>query len=520
MAEKIGWYVHYKAFNYRKLGTAPPVSFKDKEKGSKSLTKAIAQKQIRHITNNFSGSKKKKTNLDQLATLLNSIIYPNENKDNTINNIKLLELLQERVIKIFEQSYPQFGISFKGGLTVYAKNKATNTTSIYATTLKKYSAEIQNIIMNTKKDDDRYLKLLDIKGKVDKTIQDLGNKKELKLNNSNRNLIDDINFAMNIDHLPYQKAIGAALEILLSVVSDWTSQRSIEEIQNILLGPNGILLDFTKEISKHKEYSSKARVDLTNFAKDITNLNFEGIEDKFGFASRAKENNKGWAGNIDINGHYYLEYDKESPDKMDVKLVANDEEMGITAKNLKMEDANQSVHLLSGTSLLGLIATDMPDFTNHWLNLVYANQTKENGDKGNINNSLLQRAHRVMKFSIFAKALTGFGTSNDSQVGDIMVFNDRTNRQVYVKDTHSIITALAKHARNDSNNKDDNNTDTKYMSIVNYPGEKNREDNKYINRSSGDPSPNKFLAKARIANLLVSIHEKKISVSTKKQHLF
>ena len=42
MAEKIGWYVHYKAFNYKEMGTAPPVSFKDKEKGSKSLTKAIA----------------------------------------------------------------------------------------------------------------------------------------------------------------------------------------------------------------------------------------------------------------------------------------------------------------------------------------------------------------------------------------------------------------------------------------------------------------------------------------------
>lgn len=520
MAEKIGWYVHYKAFNYRELGTMPPVSMGGKGSNYNKRNQVFGH-QIRHIMGKFSGEKKDNNKLKQLETLLQDLLYPNNASKNIDQEI--LKALRTKVKKIFEDKYTQFEVNFNNGLQVYAKDKrfslAYNTTEIGIKKLENYVNAIEEILKHPKTTDKNKDTLLQIQSNIIKEIQNVKNQNKdvLKLNESNKNIIEDINIAMKLSHLPYNEAIGSAFEIFLQVVAEWTRERTIEEIYGILIGENenGLLPQFSKGL-KHKSYDSKKIINLDNFDKDIVTLNPKGITELVGLAGRIDSKSSDLSGNIQIAGtdDYFLQYKKSTKDKLDVDMMIGDQMFKISAKNYKLaEDGSQYIHLLSGSPLLTLIASDQPAFVNHWLNIAYSNENIKN-DEGPtaIDKNDLTKAHNIMKFSIFAKALTGLGTSAFGQNSDVIIINARSEKKVYVKDTHSIITALGKQVGS--------STDTRFQwSFSNYPNNRTDLKNEYVKTSANDDSPNQFLAKVRIANLLADMHSKKISVSIKKDKL-
>ena len=104
---------------------------------------------------------------------------------------------------------------------MYAKDKrfslAYNTTEIGIKKLENYVNAIEEILKHPKTTDKNKDTLLQIQSNIIKEIQKVKNQNKdvLKLNESNKNIIEDINIAMKLSHLPYNEAIGSAFEIFL-----------------------------------------------------------------------------------------------------------------------------------------------------------------------------------------------------------------------------------------------------------------------------------------------------------------
>jgi hypothetical protein len=80
-----------------------------------------------------------------------------------------------------------------------------------------------------------------------------------------------------------------------------------------------------------------------------------------GLAGRIDSKSSDLSGNIQIAGtdDYFLQYKKSTKDKLDVDMMIGDQMFKISAKNYKLaEDGSQYIHLLSGSPLLTLIASD------------------------------------------------------------------------------------------------------------------------------------------------------------------
>jgi hypothetical protein len=140
------------------------------------------------------------------------------------------------------------------------------------------------------------------------------------------------------------------------------------------------------------------------------------------------------------------------------------------------------------------------DFINHYLNITSSTP--------GLPGSTLIMAHQAMKLNILLKSLTGLGTSQNENLADILVINDRKSRHIYIRSIGDLVLKISENL-----NKID-----EYMKITGLGknGTLNIK-NDYV----GDINvPNEKNAKIRITKLLAQLHNTKINVSIKKSAIY
>ena len=131
----IGDYIHYKKANYRKFGTY-------KNDGSNyGEAMRLFQDQRDDIRRRLLINTSQ--DLQGLENFLNGMMYGSDNASDA--DIKAMKELQRRVYDVFSERYPNFGINFQKGMSVFYKGdaKTTQTEGVFMKTLEKYLQTIK-----------------------------------------------------------------------------------------------------------------------------------------------------------------------------------------------------------------------------------------------------------------------------------------------------------------------------------------------------------------------------------------
>lgn len=168
-------------------------------------------------------------------------------------------------------------------------------------------------------------------------------------------------------------------------------------------------------------------------------------------------------------------------DKVDVELTFNEKSVGVSAKNINLQ-SGFDIHLLSGASMLSLLANIGTDYTNHYLNVVATNGNYMLG-------SLINLAHESFKVSALLLAFEGY--RNGAAKANVFIVNDNTTGRVRVYNIADLILAAT-------------STINSYAVTANGgPIESIQLKNEW--NEEGYPG--------RITELLASVHAQKISVT-------
>ena len=168
-------------------------------------------------------------------------------------------------------------------------------------------------------------------------------------------------------------------------------------------------------------------------------------------------------------------------DKVDIELTFNEKSVGVSAKNVNLQ-SGFDIHLLSGASMLSLLASIGSDYANHYLNVVATN--------GNyMLSSLINLAHESFKVSALLLAFEGY--RNGAAKANVFIVNDNTTGKVRVYNIADLILAAT-------------STINSYAVTANGgPIESIQLKNEW--NEEGYPG--------RITELLASVHAQKISVT-------
>lgn len=459
----IGDYIHYKKSNYRKFGTYR------NENSNYSEAMDIYQKQRNSLKARIPSTQNKE--LEELENFLNGMMYGKEK--NPQADIKAMKELQDRLLTVFQEKYNNFGINFTKGLGVYYDPKliSNRKEEIDISVLENYLQRIINLANTNNK-----AKSFDI-NKINQTIQELENyinthqnEKKVSLTNATaQNLIANINEVLKMQSVPMALAIGDAFEYWLALASQYAGAKAIEEADKVV-----------NDLVKGTTGRSNPIISLSNFSDEFVSM--DDLINSGVFSPNWKP----------INNSTAFKFDKPTQDKLDVVFEWKGDELNISAKNYKLSSDDKMIHLVSGTSLLYLISTENTDFVNHWLNTVSGNS----GDT--IAKANLTSAHIAMKLTLFAKALTGMGTSSNSNVADTFILNNRTKSHIYVRNMKNVFNAVDSIIDNDIN----------AVRFKNYP---NRIPNVWVGKKQG--AMDRASAQQRITNLIARLHTYNISVS-------
>lgn len=182
-----------------------------------------------------------------------------------------------------------------------------------------------------------------------------------------------------------------------------------------------------------------------------------------------------------------LETTNVSQGKIDVQIQWNGKNVGISAKNVNLN--NRYIKLLSNSSLLFLLSDEPPVFVNHALNILASHRSKDDdaAAKASIQG---MRAGIIeeLRLIIFYKAL--IGDVGSRKTANLFVVNDNKTGTVKVHDVNSIL----------------DNIQNSLTHGIAVKGVTQGMSNFKNNWNSGDPA-------ARISELLADVHSRKISVS-------
>ena len=168
-------------------------------------------------------------------------------------------------------------------------------------------------------------------------------------------------------------------------------------------------------------------------------------------------------------------------DKVDVELTFNEKSVGVSAKNVNLQ-SGFDIHLLSGASMLSLLASIGSDYANHYLNVVATNGNYMLG-------SLINLAHESFKVSALLLAFEGYRSG--AAKANVFIVNDNTTGRVRVYNIADLILAAT-------------STINSYAVTANGgPIESIQLKNEW--NEEGYPG--------RITELLASVHAQKISVT-------
>lgn len=192
----------------------------------------------------------------------------------------------------------------------------------------------------------------------------------------------------------------------------------------------------------------------------------------------------------------------ETQDKIDNILTVDGKTYKISAKNYNLSDTERDISIVSGMSMLNLLASrTSTSFTNHYLNTMSIKHVLPNKNSPNakMNLKYVTLAKEAMKMTILNFALKGYKTTADQ--ADTFVVNDNTTGKIRVYDMNSLLRNIFAQ---------ENLIDV-YTNIS-------------VNGKSFDsmqPFANKWGTTpwTRIANLLADVHRAKIHAAIKKDYL-
>lgn len=461
----IGDYVHYKKENYRKFGTT--------YKGPSNYSDAMSlfDRQRQELKSRIPNTRSK--NLQGLENFLNGMMYGSDNGSQF--DAQAMQELQRRVQNAFSEKYANFGLNFNKGMEVYYKGdvQISNKDSISLSQLERYLniiKEMANGIIKTSKGADIAM--------MNNVIMQLENYLNLHADKGNsrinltsdaiaQDLIAQINRVLKMQSIPWAGAIGDAFEYWLALASQYGGAKAVELSDKLIVDT----------LVKGGERSNPI-ISLSNFSDEYVNMD-ELL--KSGVFSQ------GWQ---PLNDYTGFKFDKPTQDKLDMIFNWEGDELHVSAKNYKLADSKQMIHLVSGTSLLYLISGENTDFVNHWLNCVSGSDS--------VSGKLLQSAHIAMKLTLLVKALTGMGTSAASNTADTFILNNRAASHIYVRSMGQILDSIDNLISKDING----------VRFSHYP---DRIPNKWVGAHRGAMS--QAAAYMRITNLIAKLHTYNISVS-------
>ena len=462
MMAGIGDYIHYKQSNYIKFGTT-------KDSIDHSSAQEIFSEQ-RKALKQFIAKNNSTTDTSQIESFLNNLMYGTDGIDQATK--KAYEELKVRISDVVAEKYANFGVNFgkenDQSMNIYY-TPPTETTKNQASisTLKKYLSTIFNMINGSLGVMDKadMGKLNEVYQTLKQTINAMESQGETTIKwKNNQTLKEDINTALAWQSIPIKNALGDVFEWWLALASQLGEDLSNKTTDEIL-----------EEFVKGSSGSNK-QISMDNFSSDY-------VDGKLLWESGAFK--KGWT---PINDYTAFQFDKKSQDKLDVifNWEGDQTPLYVSAKNYKLENPQDLIHLVSGTSLLMLIQNEPADFVNHWLNCVssIANGTDV------LPASILQQAHFMMKFTLFVQALAG---KDQSQSVNTLIVNNRTKQHIYVKSMEQILNQISEETAS-------------FMRISGYP-------QKVQQFWVGDERQDEEMAKRRISKLIADLHTYQLNIS-------
>ena len=453
----IGDYIHLRNSNYQRYGTTyrGPSNYS----GASAVFAAQRSKMLNEVVTSTNMA------ISGLEEYLNGLLYGYEGNGPAYFE-KAFEEYKNTIEKIFSEKYGQFDFNVGQGLNVYQKIRQISTSSSSRKTLDRSQLEqyLKQIVLMINgniglKQGTDITDILRVKAELENYLN-THSEGEMIRKRDNMNLINDINRVLAYQSFPRALAIGDIGEIFLAAASAKANDKAekegdklIESIKKSIVGGQG----------------SKATIQGNKF------------DDKYVDLSKILV--PGWQ-RIDDNNSWQLQ--TESQDKVDVNFEWHGNTLAISAKNYNLTDYSRTIHVLSGSNLLYLIANENDLFVNHWLNLI----STSNRDSGDNSSTLLAMAHETMKITILIKGLTGQGLGRNA-VANTFVLNDRHSRHIYVFTMQQLAKRAIEHLKN--------------IDFGGYPDG--------INHEYEGESPSEQLAMVRITNLLKSVYNCKISIA-------
>lgn len=193
-----------------------------------------------------------------------------------------------------------------------------------------------------------------------------------------------------------------------------------------------------------------------------------------------------------------LEKTTVSQGKIDVMIQWNGKDIGISAKNVNMNNFHY-IHVLSGSSLLYMLQDINADFVNHFLNL-YAQHGKNRDGSSSAPYDLQLNARKSailqeVKLILLYKAMTG--DTNGRSSANLFVVNDAATGKVRVIDMYTLLENVSKEN----------------IQGIQFNGKTFNEKIKFANVW------NQSSPQQRISGLLLDVHAQKVTASLNPKFL-
>lgn len=490
---KIGDYIHYHVQNYRELGLA----YNEAEKDSSNLTYNFANKK-RQIVENIQKYPKRKI-LSKFEKDINKLFGNSRDKKTNANeekNIKLIwEKAEQRLMKEYNTAFEKINRetgdiekiktadiqqAIDGSLSKISVKKDQKTVEVATLNKRLQSLEhfLNTGVFGIKKQQELQDSLDSIHADIlaaqeimmkDENFKDISEVKYINLKNGEaiiKQINDLISIYVRVPDLNLQK--GSLFEFLLAYVQG--------------VGKKNLQDSFFETFDKSVKGGNRVDVllDPSFFSDDID------------FSSLSKKN-------VEIGSKTYLSLGT-SQQKIDVEITSekrNVEPLKISAKNVNLF-SGYDVHLVEATPLLTLIQNENADFINHYLNIIAEHpKDSEKDDLAQIGS-----AHETMKVLLLYKALSGDILGRDA--ANVFVYNNNKTGQTKVVDIGEMVKSAIKDVNNFSVTAGGND-----LSSVRFS-------NQFV---QGESFKDMSAARARAANLVLSLHQYKIVVGLKPSFL-
>jgi len=456
----IGDYIHYTSRGYLEHGTTPSGTFKDWQSQKQEI--------FRKLKTNQKGSLTLAEQRD-LEDVLNSLI----GEDSQENFSDIHNEIQNRMVELFGESLQD--INWTTGDVTMSKNKNAVIGRVKSTN------QIETVIKKLNKLEDI------IRQESQKEPIPRGLKTRIKeLQKYYKDLARELAQAKEANGLDSSKAIMAREATTLrekrkyinELIKEYAAYPAVN-LQKGTFFEN--LITYAPYVAQSKAEEAIGQV-IGDVVEDVS-FNSNNFASQFLTEQITSE---------------VLEKTTVSQGKIDVMIQWNGKDIGISAKNVNMNNFHY-IHVLSGSSLLYMLQDINADFVNHFLNL-YAQHGKNRDGSSSAPYDLQLNARKSailqeVKLILLYKAMTG--DTNGRSSANLFVVNDAATGKVRVIDMYTLLENVSKEN----------------IQGIQFNGKTFNEKIKFANVwNQGSPQQ-------RISGLLLDVHAQKVTASLNPKFL-